>query len=72
MIIPVEMLDEKTLRAVIEEFVSRDGTEFTDTEQKVLSVKSQLSKGHVVIAFDELSKTCNIVAKDELKNCESN
>lgn len=61
MIIPFEMLDEKTLHAVIEEFVTRDGTEFSEVEEKIVAVKAQLKRGEVKIAFDEESESCNII-----------
>ena len=53
--------------ALIEEFVSRDGTDFTDLDQKIQNVKAQLNEGTIVIVFDEESETCNIVRKETLK-----
>lgn len=61
MIIPLDMLDEKTLQAVIEEFVTRDGTEFTDVGINIKTVQALLRKGEAQIVFDEESKTCNIL-----------
>jgi len=60
-IIPYNQLSPEALRGVIEEFVSRDGTELTDAENKVEQVKRQLEKGEVVIAYDPGSRTCNII-----------
>ncbi len=61
MIIPLDVLDKKTLRAVIEEFVTRDGTELIDAKINVDAVEAQLIKGEAHIVFDEESKTCNII-----------
>jgi len=70
MIIPIDALDKKTLRAVIEEFVTRDGTEFTDVEMKIETVEVQLRKGHIQIVFDEESKTCNIIPVEKQKHSQ--
>lgn len=61
MIIPLDALDEKTLRAVIEEFVTRDGTELTDVKIKVDAVEALLRKGKAQIVFNHECKTCNII-----------
>lgn len=65
MIIPLNELDQKILRAVIEEYVTRDGTEFTDVSVKISQVEALLRKGKAHILFDAASKTCNIVPVGE-------
>ena len=70
MIIPPHELHPDTLNALIEEFVTRDGTDYGDEEvslsEKVSSVKLRLSSGDAVILFSESTGQCNIVAKDIL------
>ncbi len=71
MIIPYEKLSMEVLEGLIEEFVTRDGTD-TGYEKKSLEndlamVKRQLKKGTVVIVYDQNTKTSNIVPKDNLK-----
>lgn len=67
--IPHDQLSPEALRGVIEEFVSRDGTELTDSSTKVQQVMRQLQRGKLVITYDAGTKTCNIVpaetARDE-------
>ncbi len=72
MIIPLDVLDAGTLRSVIEEFVTRDGTEFTDVKIKVDEVENQLRIGKAQIVFDEESKTCNIIAKNAVTKSSVN
>jgi uncharacterized protein YheU (UPF0270 family) len=71
MIIPYDKLSTEALEALIEEFVTRDGTdtgyEKKSLENDVAMVKRQLKRGDVVIVFDQSTKTGNIVLKDRLK-----
>ena len=64
MIIPFHMLEEKTLRAVIEEFVTRDGSEFTDREEKIAAVDKLLCTGKAQIVYDPESQSCSIKGVD--------
>ena len=68
MLIPYDLLAVSTLRALIEEFVSRDGTDYGITEatleHKVQQVLSQLQRGQVLISYDPASESCTIVPKD--------
>jgi uncharacterized protein len=68
-VIPFEQLQPQTLRAVIEEFVTRDGAIHGHSdvllEQSVRLVQSQLRSGKIVIVFDEETETCGIVAIEE-------
>lgn len=62
--IPYTQLDPATLENVIEEFVSREGTDYGHQEyslqQKVEAVKVQLRRGKVKIVYDETSQSCHI------------
>lgn len=62
--IPPDQLDPKALRGVIEEFVTRDGTELTDMDDKARVVEAQLRRGEVVLWFDPATRTCNILPRD--------
>ena len=59
--IPFEQLPPATLVAVIEEFVTRDGTEMTDARRKTDQVTELLRRGEVEVWFDQVTKTCNIL-----------
>ena len=70
MIIPHEQLSPEALEGLIEEFVTRDGTDTgyakKSFEQDVARVKRQLKRGDAVIVYDQSTKTSNIVLKDHL------
>lgn len=63
--IPHDALEAATLAAVIEEFVSREGTEYGSEEvplaTKVAQVRRQLERGEAWLVFDPDSGSCNIV-----------
>ena len=59
--IPADQLAPETLRGVIEEFVTRDGTDLFDAETKVKTVEGLLQRGEVEIWFDEETRSCNIL-----------
>jgi uncharacterized protein YheU (UPF0270 family) len=62
--IPFEELSADVLEALIEEFVSRDGTDLAEAAAKVAQVRRQLQSGAVMIVYDEASESANIVPKD--------
>ena len=71
MIIPHKELAADTLQALIEEFVSREGTEYGEydipIDKKVAQIMSQLDRKEVFILYSELHETCTIVTKDTLR-----
>jgi len=58
--IPFDDLSPDALRGVVEEFVTRDGTELTDADKKIAQVMGHLERGTMEIWFDEASRTCNL------------
>ena len=66
--IPLESLSPETLRRVVEEFVTREGTDYgvstADLTSKVDQVLRQLQRGQAILVFDSESETCHIVTKD--------
>ena len=64
MIIPHTALAEDTLRNLVEEFVTREGTDYGDRlytlEDKVRQVMRQLEEGSAVILYDSRTETCHI------------
>jgi uncharacterized protein YheU (UPF0270 family) len=71
MIIPHEQLEPETLRIVLEEYVTRDGTEMSDPDKKVAQVLRQLEDGEVVVCFDEEAGTCNVLPVGEAMGLEA-
>ncbi len=63
-VVPHGQLEPETLRAVIESFVLREGTDYGEREysldQKVARVTGQLDRGDVRIIFDPDSGTIDI------------
>ncbi len=74
--IPYDQLNSDTLHGVIEEFVTRDGTDYGEVEvsleTKISQVLRQLKSGKAVIVFDQATETCNILRSDAsaFKNLE--
>jgi uncharacterized protein YheU (UPF0270 family) len=65
-IIPYKKLSQEALLGIIEELVTRDGTELTDADAKVKQVMRQLERGTLVITYDLQSLTCSVVPADSL------
>lgn len=68
MLIPHLQLSPAALRAVIEEFVTRDGTDNSSVEQRIELVLRQLDAGSVELHFEEESETCHILHVTEGRN----
>lgn len=70
MIIPHQRLAPETLVAIIESFISREGTDYGVTEvalqTKVEQIKSQIVAETVVIVYDEESDSINLIAREDL------
>lgn len=68
MIIPHAELDADTLTAIIEEYISREGTDYGTEEyslaQKVEQVRRQLQRREVVLNYDPESQSCNLEPVD--------
>lgn len=77
-IIPVNKLSSHALKGVIEEFVTRRGTDYgaveAELETKVKQVKNRLQDGSAVLVFDDETETTNIFLADDpvLKKIEGN
>ena len=63
--IPYQAINARTLRNMIEEFVTRDGTDYGEQEltleAKVGQVLGFLKSGQAVIQYDESLEICEIV-----------
>jgi len=60
-LIPLEQLEPAALRSVVEEFVTRDGTELSDVDTKVAEVLALLRAGRAELWFDPETRSCNIL-----------
>jgi uncharacterized protein len=74
LIIPFRELSPEALHGLIEEFVTRDGTDYGESEipldTKVQQVLNQLHSGKAVIVFDQKTETCNIVPSGDMCHCK--
>ena len=57
-------LSSVALRSIVEEFVTRDGTDHSSVERRIENVLRQLDDGHVELHFDDETKTCNVMVVD--------
>ena len=67
--IPPSELPPETLRAIIESFIMREGTDYGDAEysldNKVDQVRRQLDRGEVLLMWDEALESCNLITKGQ-------
>lgn len=63
--IPYEQLSQEALKAILEEYASREGTDYGEIsyslEQKVAMLRRQLERGEVSINFDISTETCSLI-----------
>lgn len=66
--IPYGNLSPDALRGIVEEFVTRDGTDYgaeeKTLEEKTAQVINQIKAGKVVIRFDPKTETCGLFPAD--------
>lgn len=69
MIIPWQELADDTLQNLLEEFVSRDGTDYGEQEvplgTRAEQMRAALKRGHWVIWFDENSQSAQLLSKEQ-------
>lgn len=59
--IPPDALNPDTLRALIDEYVTRDGTELSDADRKVEQVLGAIQAGRAEIHYDEDTGSTTII-----------
>ena len=68
-IVPGKDIPAATLDNLIEEFVTRDGTDYGDTEiltaTKVEQVRQQLKRGEAFVVFDEATESVGVMGKEQ-------
>jgi uncharacterized protein YheU (UPF0270 family) len=69
MIIPYNAISPEALHALIEDFVTRDGTDYGQQEmsmqEKADHLMALLKSGEVLITYDEDTETCGLVNRVE-------
>jgi uncharacterized protein YheU (UPF0270 family) len=70
--IPYQSLSPDALAGIVQEFASRDGTDYGEVEctlaQKITQVEGQLKTGHLTLLFDPVSQSCQIVNSRDWKS----
>jgi len=69
--IPTDRVSPEALDALLEEFASRDGTDYGERErslaQKTASLRCQLAEGALRLLYDLESESWDIVAQDQAR-----
>lgn len=69
--IPIDSLSPEALGGLVEEFVTRDGTDYgiqeRTLEEKKAILLQRLRRGEAVIVFDSESESCHIVPKELIR-----
>lgn len=69
MLIPHSLLEAETLTRLLEDFVTRDGTDNGDETTlatRVERARNALQQGRAVIVFDPDSQQCQLMLRDEV------
>ncbi|MCQ3830442.1 YheU family protein [Microbulbifer elongatus] len=70
MIIPYKQLDPETLQNLLEEYATRDGTDYGEREvslaDKVANLRRQLDDKTVVIWFEPGEESINLVLAEDI------
>jgi uncharacterized protein len=75
--IPYKELSKDALRAIMEEYITREGTDYGDQEysldDKIGQVLRQLESGEAVIDYDADAQTCHLQSRETMnKNLNQN
>jgi uncharacterized protein YheU (UPF0270 family) len=70
--IPYQGLSADALAGIVQEFASRDGTDYGEVEcslaDKIIQVEGQLKTGHLTLLFDPISQSCQLVNSRDWKS----
>lgn len=76
MIIPYEQLSGDALQGLIEEFITREGTDYgfeeISLDTKVEQIKQQLKRREIVVVFDTATETVSILSRRDADLMERN
>ena len=68
-VIPYDQLPPDTLQALLEEFATRDGTDYGDEEvslaDKVAQLRVQLGRRQILIVYDVGLEQANVVTQEQ-------
>ena len=71
MIIPHSQISPEALQGLIEEYITRDGTDYGVQEfslaQKVQQVQQQIVRGDVVVVFDVATESVSLLSRRDAR-----
>ncbi len=71
-IIPPDEISPETLTNLLEEYITREGTDYGDVElslaEKISRLRPQISRGDVLIIYDEHAQCINLVKREDLRS----
>jgi len=71
MIVPYNELSEEALQGLIEDFVTRDGTDYGHNElnmqEKSAKLLALLKSGDLLISYNEDTQTCGIMSSEHYR-----
>ncbi len=74
MIIPYEQISSDALQGLIEEFITREGTDYGAEEillsTKVEQIKQQLKRREIVVVFDPATESVSILSRRDAELLE--
>ena len=70
-LVPWQSIPPETLEALLEEIVTRDGTDYgaveKSTAQKLLAARRQLEAGYAYLLWNDESESASLVSPDEAR-----
>jgi uncharacterized protein YheU (UPF0270 family) len=74
--VPCNRLAPDVLQRLLEEVVTRDGTDYgireQSTEEKTVALEAQITSGEVVLLFESDSETWDLLPKEEAATLTAN
>ena len=72
MIVPWQNINADTLNHLLEEFASRDGTDYgayeTSLADKVAQLQIQLQQKRIIVVYSELHESVNIIPAEQFSD----
>ena len=70
--VPPQRVEQNLLHALLEEYASRDGTDYGESERsleaKVTDLRTQLRAGLLCLVYDTVSEEWDLVPRDHAQN----
>ena len=70
--VPISDISAEALTGLLEEYVSRDGTDYGEVEvtidEKTKVLRKQLEEGELSILFDQETQELDIVMREQMEN----